>query len=171
MKKRVLNLAIVVLLLAGVIACDRNDEVIKTEELEEIDFSNIDFSNIANLCEQPVPVIEKAIQGKWKVYRITVAGVWFQVLSPEDSYIEFNDKYYVYWESGEIRDTAHFTWKKTAIADSRNPLKGQITQVMWKGNPENYHLDNWYFESILHDTLHFGGYASPNHYYVTRVSD
>jgi hypothetical protein len=118
MKKQILNLAILALLLAGFIACDRNDEVKSDEvEIEEIedpvdfDFSGIDFSNIANLCKQPIPVIEKAIQGKWNVvyHRGGYAGgIWYS----DGYFVEFTaDKKFI--STVPPRSSVlNYTWNK-----------------------------------------------------------
>ncbi|MDR0508091.1 MAG: hypothetical protein LBH32_14945 [Dysgonamonadaceae bacterium] len=134
-----------------------------------IDMPDIDFSNIENLYAQPLPVIQKAVQGKWKVYQIALDGFWYNVSYPENLYIEFKDNYYVYWEYGGKPDTVYFAWKKTAIENWRNPLKGHITYVMWKGKPEDDYADNWYFYNILNDTLNFEGYMDPVYYRVAKV--
>jgi hypothetical protein len=154
--KKNLNLLTAFLLLTGMIACNKE---------KEIDMSGIDFSNIENLYEQPLPVIQKAIQGKWKVYQLISFGVSFNVDYPEDLYIEFKDNYHVIWESEGKRDTTYFTWKKTTIENWRNSLNGHMTYVMWKKS--NY-SENWYFNSILNDTLNFGAYDISNSLRVVK---
>jgi hypothetical protein len=158
--KTTLKIAAILLIMTGVFSCDKEDN---------IDMSKIDFSNIADLYAQPLPVIQKAVQGKWKVYQIATDGVWYNITYPEDLYIEFKDNYHVSWESEGKRDTTYFTWKKTAIENWRNPLKGDLTYVMWKGSPEDDYIDNWYFDNILNDTLNFGGYTAPVYFCVTKI--
>ena len=62
MKTKNLKLLIIALILAkSLSSCQVN------KEDDDIDMSDIDFSNIENLYEQPLPVIKKAVQGKWKL--------------------------------------------------------------------------------------------------------
>ncbi|MDR2148997.1 MAG: hypothetical protein LBE91_21360, partial [Tannerella sp.] len=50
----------VIVIFAGLFySCDKDDD---------IDMSKIDFSNIENLHEQPLQVIQKCVEGKWLWY-------------------------------------------------------------------------------------------------------
>jgi hypothetical protein len=82
-------------LLAGTVSCE-----------------DIDFLNIENLYAQPLPVIEKAILGKWKIVYVK-GGV---VVQYRDNYfVEFTaDKQYIYSSPTETF-TAKFEWSKVPI--------------------------------------------------------
>ena len=60
--------AIFIMLTGCFIACSTSKDVI--DDVEEIDMSSIDFSNIENLFAQPLPVIQKCMEGGWEVIRI-----------------------------------------------------------------------------------------------------
>lgn len=46
-----------------------------SEKNENIDMSNIDFNNIKDLYVQPLPVIQKCVEGQWKWIEVTTSGV------------------------------------------------------------------------------------------------
>jgi hypothetical protein len=109
---------------------------------EEIDMSKIDFSNIENLYEQPLPVIQKVVQGKWKVYAQHGGLVGINYL--KDTYIEINDNHwiltnpdgqYVYYFMWKRYNINNMGWKTWAICDKRS---GQALE---------------YFYTIKNDTL------------------
>jgi hypothetical protein len=132
MKKRIVNLAIVVLLLAGVIACEKNDE-----------YAHIDFSNIEHLCEQPIPVIERAIRGRWKkVYRPEVLE-WLEKL-PDDHFVEFTaDRKYIRIFPDQT-EVVNYTWKRIASGD------GDSLHIMYFGS-----VFSLVMEEVRNDTLAF----------------
>jgi hypothetical protein len=55
----------------------------------DIDWSQIDLSNIDNLYVQPLPVIKKVVQGKWKWY--VSYGGHSGTDYPENTYVEIKD--------------------------------------------------------------------------------
>ena len=67
MKTKILQFTTLVLVLAGSFSSCEND----------IDMSNIDFSNIENLYEQPLPMIQKCVQGEWKL-QYTTGGFYYR---------------------------------------------------------------------------------------------
>jgi hypothetical protein len=83
MNPRCLCIALL-LLLAGSFSCS---------EEEDIDMSQIDFSNIAELYKQPLPVIQKCVQGKWKVYSQCggIAGCDY----PENDFVEITSDEFI----------------------------------------------------------------------------
>ena len=53
----------------------------------DIDMSKIDFSNIENLYEQPLPVIQNAVQGEWQL-QFSVGGFVYQkIIDIHSSYM------------------------------------------------------------------------------------
>ena len=63
------------LMLAGCfITCSTNNDIVEDIPEDDIDMSLIDFSNIRNLYAQPLPVIQKCLEGKWKYLR--ASGSW-----------------------------------------------------------------------------------------------
>jgi hypothetical protein len=154
MKNIILKTAIL-LILAGGLSCGKNND---------IDMSIIDFSNIENLYEQPLPVIQKCIYGKWGVYSVFSDGVIYNITYPENTFIEFKNDYYSV--SSDIESQSfYFTWKKLAIENWRSPIYGCTTYAMWGGD----RINNWYFERIKNDTLFMCSHSAPVGYSVVRI--
>jgi len=65
MKKKILKITVILLFLVGLFFSCQKAEVNqpKTPDVNQ----NIDFSNIENLYEQPLHVIQKCIEGNWKL--------------------------------------------------------------------------------------------------------
>jgi hypothetical protein len=150
-----LNLAAMLLLAGMMIACGKEDD---------IDMSNIDFSNIENLYAQPLSVIQKAVQGKWKVYSAFSDGIIYNVTYPENMFIEFENDHYNISSATEYQ-SFYFIWKKLAIENWRDPIYGYTTYVMWGGDI----INNWYFERIKNDTLSMCAHSAPIGYSVVRI--
>ena len=132
------------LLLFSFIQCSKND----------IDMSNIDFSNIEKLYEQPLPMIQKCVQGKWKWY-VTFGGV-AGISYSDNTYVDINkDHLIIEYEDGSQLKT-YFSWKKYSFVDKG---KGYKTWVMWDNERDQ---GIWYFEEIKNDTLSVGHVPSPD---------
>jgi hypothetical protein len=132
MKINLLKLTAILLILAGMIsACEKE---------KDNDMSKIDFSNIENLYSQPLSVIQKAVQGKWKVYCIYTRGV-VGIRYPIDEFVEIGEN---------IMGQREFIWKKYSIPHNNTTVQ---THVIW-----DVELDEpWmYFDSIKNDTLSVG---------------
>ena len=139
--------ALCVLMLAGsYFSCTS-----KTED----DMSDTDFSNIENLYEQPLTVIQKCVQGKWKWY-VSIGGHsgadYF-----DNIFVDIKDNHYVIeYEDGQQR-IIFYEWKRREICFpySEHPLyKGKKTYFMWdKSANEETLINGWFFESIKNDTL------------------
>jgi hypothetical protein len=107
--KTISKIAAILLIPAGIfLACG---------EEGDIDMSNIDFSNIENLYAQPLPVIQKAVQGKWTVYSSSggVAGITY----PENCFEEYTGHQLIRNLNGEVL-TNSYSWKKKTVIDYDN---------------------------------------------------
>jgi hypothetical protein len=61
----------------------------------------IDYSNIEDLYAQPLPVIQKCVEGKWKVYKHYVIGIGGGTTYPENSYVYIQaDRIIKTWDNG-----------------------------------------------------------------------
>ncbi|MDR1347097.1 MAG: hypothetical protein LBJ63_01510 [Prevotellaceae bacterium] len=144
--------AILLLLLTGIFSsCGKEDD---------IDMSKIDFSNIENLYAQPLSVIQKAVQGKWKRYQ-TCDGV-VGCVYPKDCFLEYTDNNEI-WndETGNIYNRT-FYWKKVQI-----PMNDKIvnTYAIYSSNTEDTSPLFTIPLSIVNDTLYMQGcYFNP--YYI-----
>jgi hypothetical protein len=132
-------------LFAGSLACNNNND--------DIDMSKIDFSNIDDLYSQPLPVLQKCIEGKWKWYA-SYGGV-VGISYPQNTFVEFKDNHYIVTDENYQR-TVFFSWKKLEILDYRFP--NIVAYTIWDNE-----LDNgiWYFDNIRNDTLGVGSYSAP----------
>ena len=144
---------------------DENDD----EDDYDTDMSNIDFSNIEKLYEQPLPVIKKCVQGKWQVYSHYTDGIIYNITNPENSFIEFKNDYYIAYNEDDSQGITYFTWGKHVIEDWRSPLYGYKTYMMCDKNQEDGIASKLYFKSIHNDTLSFGTYRAPIGYRVVKV--
>jgi hypothetical protein len=127
--------AILLILAGSVSSCGTKEE--------DIDMSAIDFSNIENLWAQPLPVIQKCVQGKWKWY-VSSGGLW-GVDYHEDVFIDIHDdRYTITYRDGSQRST-YFTWKRCTTVGT-----GHKTYGMWDKERD---VASWYFLSIRNDTL------------------
>jgi len=103
---------------------------------------NNDMSNIDNLYAQPLPVIKKCVEGKWKWY-VSYGGLAGANYS-DNTFIDIKEDHYVIdYEDGSQR-TWYFTWERYNVIDI-----GQ-TYVMWNNT---LNKAGWYFVSIKNDTL------------------
>jgi len=133
--KTILKLVMFLLILAGsVVSCKDDDN---------IDMSKIDFSNIENLYEQPLPVIQKCVQGKWKWIRIYQYGV-VGIIYPSNTFVNITENSVVITGENDFIKTFSYSWKKM------NTSSGNMTYVMWN-NEQN--RAEWYFNSIKNDSL------------------
>ncbi|MDR3340150.1 MAG: hypothetical protein LBT25_08710 [Candidatus Symbiothrix sp.] len=130
---------VVLLLSAGNFSCSKE---------EDIDMSQIDFSNIEELYKQPLPVIQKCVQGKWKVY--SQCGGVVGCVYPENSFREYSDNQMI-WnnEQGNIY-TRTYSWKKKLVEVSDKKV---ITYIRWFDGVDETAQAGEYFLSIKNDTL------------------
>jgi hypothetical protein len=133
---------LIVLVLAGSFYSCGND-----------DTPNIDFSNIEDLYKQPLSVIQKCIQGKWKVDVEYVKGTK-SIIYHENTFIEFTEDKYIF-DDGLKVDTINYFWEKEydQIADF-------TTYVMRDKNTNNF---MGYFGSIKNDTLDYNRFDFPSY--------
>ncbi|GHT84536.1 hypothetical protein FACS18947_2130 [Bacteroidia bacterium] len=136
--KTTLKIVAILLILAGSFSCEKEND---------IDMSKIDFSNIENLYEQPLPVIQKAIQGKWKLVYAKGGFVANYEYYFDNSFVEFtSDNRYI--STNAIRqDTALYAWQKEINIYSPNDYVFIMTPF------------NYFFDKIHNDTLVYAEYA------------
>ena len=133
MKLTILKSLIMLLIMAGLSSCGKND---------------IDYSNIENLYAQPLPVIQKAVQGKWK-WLAQFGGV-VGITYPKDMYVDIDDDHFIIdYEDGSQR-IYKFTWKRLSFVDKGINYN---TWVMWDNK---FDWGIYYFTSIKNDTLGVG---------------
>ena len=129
----------------------------------------IDFSNIENLYEQPLPVIQKCVRGKWEVFSYCSSGIIYNVTYPENSFFEFKDDHYIIYNEDGSQNITYFTLEKYIIEDWRSPLNGYKTYMMCDKNQNDTISSKLYFISLHNDTLSFGTYMVPTGYSVVKV--
>ena len=112
----------------------------------DIDMSDIDFSNIENLYEQPLPVIQKCVQGKWKWF-ISVGGD-AGVTYPVKTFVDIKNDHIIIDYDDESQRTFYYTWKKRFVYGNKYE-----TYLMWSTERDAV---IWHFESIKNDTLCVG---------------
>ena len=145
------KLIILLMMLAGAFACTKDNPVTEPVTM--------------TLYDKPLSTIQKAIEGKWKVYSRISNGFLHNVIYPENWYMKFGNDIYVSDNNGD-RDTVSYTWEKHSIEDWMSPLNGYTTYMMcYKQNDH----DKLFLHSINNDTLDFGHYSISIAYRVVRV--
>jgi hypothetical protein len=134
--KNLLKITAVLLIVAGAFACSKK---------EDIDMSQIDFSNIENLYAQPLPVIQKAVQGEWK---------WMTYISGINGWIPVNNGA-VEISKDEFRSykgVQRIAWQEREVESYMGNIK---TCVMCE-SPDNVPI--CFFEHIINDTMRVSGF-------------
>ena len=128
---KIIKFIVIWLVLVGSsVSCSKNDNI------------NM-LPNIDDLYAQPLPVIQKCVQGKWKWY-ISCGGV-AGCQEINNTFVNIKEDHYVVdYEDGSQR-TFYFSWKKYTPADNEHE-----TYVMWN---EETNKAWWCFVSIKNDTL------------------
>ena len=138
MKTKLLQFTTLVLVLAGSFSSCEND----------INMSKIDFSNIENLDKQPLPVIQKCVEGKWKWY-VQYGGV-VGISSSESTFVDIQKNRVIIDYDDGSQHTFNFTWKMYTFVNMRTKY---TRWVIWD-NESNQGI--WYFNTIKNDTLSVG---------------
>ena len=136
MKTKLLQFTTLVLVLAGSFSsCGKEDD---------IDMSKIDFSNIENMDEQPLPVIKKCVEGKWEW--CDSYGGSIVLRRYENTFVEIHeDHVMINYEDGS-QLSFDVTWKR-----------GEKTHYLWD---KERNQSVWFFLSIRNDTLSCSSYSS-----------
>ena len=149
----------IVLILTGSTSSCKNDD---------IDISKIDFSNIEDLYAQPLPVIQKCVEGRWQWTEICTWGVVGEfrlthtfVDITKDSVIVTQNGY----DPAHLDNRFSYSWKK------KKTLSDYTSYVMWNNEQKS---GEWYFDKIQNDSLFVHSYnANPggfsNSYLFLRV--
>ena len=144
---KLMNLKLIfmaLLTIESLISCQVNNE-------DDIDMSNIDFSNIENLYAQPLPVIQKCVQGKWKWYA-SIGGDAGFVCHNNRFVIIKNDHYVIEYENG-IQNTVFYEWKKRKLTYPLDFFEKETYAIIKKSADEEMFEKGWFFASIKNDTL------------------
>jgi hypothetical protein len=147
MKINLLLCAAMMLMLGVFFSCSSEDD-----RDGDIDWSKIDLSNIDDLYAQPLPVIKKCIEGKWKVY--VQYGGYIGISYPKDTYVEYFDDHSILTNPNE-QYIFYFTWKRQSININDKEYETWVMHNNESGE------GGAYFFSIKNDTLS-GGSVSPS---------
>ena len=135
MKKERKYFILILTLIGFCTSCQKKDEA-------AIDMSNIDFSNIENLYEQPLPVIQKCVEGKWRL-QYKIGGLIHQkIIDSLDNYMYiYNDRIVMGHNQRVIIDSP-ITWEKM------KSIYGYDTYFL-----NSNHEISFFFLEIKNDTL------------------
>ncbi|MDH6358393.1 hypothetical protein [Parabacteroides sp. PF5-9] len=114
---------------------------------DDIDLSTIDFSNIENLYTQPLPVIQKCVQGKWKWF-VTYGGVVGESYH-DNTFVDIYEDYCVITSDNGEQRTFNYRWKKIYAE--------QYKRKAWVIWDTDINREAWCFSSIKNDTIGVGG--------------
>ena len=104
--KKILKITAIFLIMAGSFySCEKNND---------IDMSKIDFSNIESLYEQPLPVIQKCVQGEWKLqYTRDGFGIGEKNGDPYDTYMHLTEKRIIIDRNNGVNTDSPIKWVKS----------------------------------------------------------
>ncbi|MDR3095302.1 MAG: hypothetical protein LBU62_11815 [Bacteroidales bacterium] len=141
MKTINIKITAILLILAGSFSCGKDKE--------------IDFSNIEDLYAQPLPVIQKAVQGKWKVY-VSCGGV-VGCVYPKNSFFEITSNETI--EDNDVGDhtVRSYSWKKKKVDINGKMVNTHITWPDDADETEKSSQAGRYFICIKNDTLYSNG--------------
>ena len=124
-------IALLLVFAGGFASCKNNDN---------IDMSEIGFSNIDSLYAQPLPVIQKCVEGKWKCIQIITYG-FVGIHYPSNAFVNIkNDSVAVTGDDCFIQaNSFSYSWEK------KETSLDYTTYVM-----EDI---GWFFDKIRNDTL------------------
>jgi hypothetical protein len=95
--KKIKLVLLLIPVLVGLLACKKEKET-------------INLSTIEDLYNQPLPIIQKCIQGKW-IWYVSYGGAT-GIHYPEDTYVNFEDAYCTISRPNIETQTISFVWKK-----------------------------------------------------------
>jgi hypothetical protein len=123
-----------------------------SDDESNIDMSKIDFSNIEDLYTQPLPVIQKCVEGKWKWYRTYQSG-FIGINYPINTFVTITkDSVIITGASGSgYSPTLSYDWIK------KHTYSGEYVTCVMNFNSQNIGEGaGWYFDSIKNDSLYVG---------------
>ena len=133
--------------------------------------TNLDFSNIENLHEQPLHVIQKTVQGSWRL-QYTIGGFAGQtIIDTHDSYMQINKNHITIGSNthGILTDSP-ITWEKKENFNG----DGKSTYLLGYNHTIDNHgkvvaMQRFYIWEIKNDTLVIGEECCDGYtYYYTR---
>ena len=80
--------ATLLIMVGGLTACSTSKDIVIDET--ETDESSIDFSNIENLYAQPIPVIQKCLEGNWILLYSQGGFVGETIIDKNGSYMQIS---------------------------------------------------------------------------------
>jgi len=152
-------LAIMLALAGSWASCNKN-----TLNESNIDMSKIDFSNIDDLHAQPLPVIQKCVEGEWNFFLYYTWGV-MGVFDSSNTFANITKDSIVVTGGDDFMPKLSFSysWKK------KETLSDYTTYVMWNNAQNSGEL---FFDNIRNDTLcafsykaNPGGYCDTYYFY------
>ena len=149
--RRLFKLTAIMLFAASAFACNKDKD--------------IDFGNIENLYEQPLPVIQKAVQGKWKLYR--TCGGDAGCIYPENTFTEFTSNEIITDNEAESHEVRICSWKKKNIQIEG---KEHPTYILWTDGADEASQAGIVFTGITNDTLYARSYSLTSDYTVFGFS-
>ena len=127
---KILKFIALLLFLTGISACKNSDDA--------------SLNNIEDLYAQPLPVIQKCVEGKWKWVEISECGnggLWH----PANTIVDITkDSVIISGDDGLNRLTCSYRWKEKSTPSN------YTTYVMWNNETDT---GEWYFDRIQNDTL------------------
>jgi len=127
-------IALLLVFAGGFASCKNNDN---------IDMSEIGFSNIDSLYAQPLPVIQKCVEGKWKWFEICTCGfIGLRHLS--NTVVDITKESVIITGDDGLNQTFQYSWKEYGTPYN------YTTYVMWNKEKDT---GKWYFDKIINDTL------------------
>ncbi|MCL2501924.1 MAG: hypothetical protein FWE99_02190 [Bacteroidales bacterium] len=119
---------------------------------------------IEDLYEQPLDIINKCVQGKWKLHKFWDRLNHFYA----NTTVEISEKEVIVSGNEGLNFSFSYGWKKMEVSPPYTNMKSYTTYVMW--NDEQNRAE-WSFYTLRSDMLEVNLYDSGNVYTLIRVRD
>ena len=137
---------------------------------------NIDFENkkliwemqpdpplsVDNLYAQPLPIIQKCVQGKWKLHKIWDGTNHFY----SNTFVDISENMVIVSGDENINYTFSYIWKEMEVSPPYPNMPSYTTFVMWN---DEQNKGEWSFYNLLNDFLEVNKYDQSGVYTLIRI--
>ena len=173
MKKLIKQTFFLMAMAIAIAGCKNSAEEI-IEEPEEI-YEEEEIEDIENLYEQPLSVIQKSVQGKWKVIAIYFRGFLYESY-PKNTFVDISENRVELtigandFLVGHHLKSFSYIWENMEVFPFGSATPESYSTYVMQNN--DYVTEGWYFDKIVNDTLSvnvnypFNSYLFEGYYFL-----